>query len=232
MAEQPVDPANEAPVVPDCTEMACAFSPELALEGWNEILTAPVSDTPENDDSYYVAVAIYIDPAFDEWKVAIEEDEEASPEELALADSYSDYTVLVEYNALKINGQTMDSMVATGFCIAPDESSDEEGEEEEDGDETDGDDGEPEETVVQADPADPQDPAEPVVELPFDFRFDKGDNILVSLISYTGGPSIIIGEGKLVNGPELEDDENDAAISNFAMASVATIASLIAATSF
>merc|ERR1719379_782295 len=167
MAEQPVDPANEAPVVPDCTEMACAFSPELALEGWNEILTAPVSDTPENDDSYYVAVAIYIDPAFDEWKVAIEEDEEASPEELALADSYSDYTVLVEYNALKINGQTMDSMVATGFCIAPDESSDEEGEEEEDGDETDGDDGdetdgddgEPEENVAQADPNDPQDPA-------------------------------------------------------------------------
>ena len=165
MAEQPVDPANEAPVVPDCTEMACAFSPELALEGWNEILTAPVSDVPEDDDSYYVAVGIYIDPAFDEWKVAIEEDEDATDVELALADSYSDYTILVEYNALKVAGETKSSMVATGFCIAPDESSDEEGEEDDDGElDGDEDDGEPEENVAQADPAGEQDPAPEVEE--------------------------------------------------------------------
>ena len=82
--------------------------------------------------------------------------------------------------------------------------SDDDDDEETDGDDQDGDDGEPEENVDQADPADEQDPADPndpagdqdpadpqepepaAVELPFDFRFDKGDNIVVSLLSFSG----------------------------------------------
>ena len=69
--------------------------------------------------------------------------------------------------------------------------------------------------------------------LPWDRRFDKGDSIEILLISSIVDGYYISATGTLENGPEEEgDDEGDAAVSNFAMASLATAASLIVATSF
>lgn len=138
------------------------------------------SETPDEavDPAYSVSVAIYKDPAFITWAEAVQEDEESSPLEEYLAGTYSDYTILVEMNALRFidaNGdmqeQTSD-MSGTGFCILEAEHMDDEDEdgeseddeagesEDDDGDEAgeSGDEGNTDPADPNAEPADPADP--------------------------------------------------------------------------